>query len=80
MKFDALLVETDIINTARCSNYPPFVALPTLTGLRITINSMIQIVESLLFEYNYEYVLTGKLNQDCIEVREKMKQFILFSN
>jgi hypothetical protein len=33
----------------------------------VTIMSTIDIVELLLRE-NYKYVLTGKLNQDCIEV------------
>ncbi len=47
--------------------YEPFLSKITLNGLRVTIMSTIDVVELLLRE-NYKYVLTGKLNQDCIEV------------
>lgn len=46
---------------------PPFVAFVTIKGLRITIKSILAIVDT-LFAKGFKYVLTGKLNQDCLEV------------
>lgn len=47
----------------------PFVSATTLKAMRITIKSMIDLVELLLSkELGYKYVLTGKFNQDCLEV------------
>ena len=51
---------------------PPFVATTTNKAFRITINSYISVIEYLLFEMNFKYVLTGKFNQDCIEVGDNM--------
>ena len=45
----------------------PFIANTTLHALRITIYSTIDLVEE-LFKKGYPYVLTGKFNQDCVEV------------
>lgn len=45
-----------------------FASTTTLNGLSVTIRSTIDIVDFLLYEAKYNYVLTGKLNQDCIEV------------
>ena len=40
----------------------------SLKAMRVTLNSAIQLVEFLLEKCNYDFVLTGKLDQDCIEV------------
>ena len=46
-----------------------FASTVTMNGLRVTIASIIEITEFLLRKDDpYEYVLTGKLNQDLIEV------------
>lgn len=55
--------------------YEPFLSKVTLNGLRVTILSTIDVVELLLRE-NYKYVLTGKLNQDCIEVSSDILRII----
>lgn len=47
--------------------YEPFLSSTTMNGLRVTILSTIDVVNFLL-DSGYKYVLTGKLNQDCIEV------------
>jgi hypothetical protein len=44
-----------------------FVSNQTLFGWRLTINSVIQITEE-LFNSGYSLVLTGKMNQDILEV------------
>lgn len=46
---------------------PPFVSLVTLKALRITMKSMKDIAAS-LFASGFKYILTGKINQDCLEV------------
>ena len=50
----------------------PFMSATTMKAMRITIKSVIEIVETLLRDEEYaglfKYVLTGKLNQDCLEV------------
>jgi len=47
---------------------PPFVSATTNLGLRITINSFIEMINYLLNDLKFKYVLTGKMNQDCLEV------------
>lgn len=47
--------------------YEPFLYSTTMNGLRVTILSTID-VDNFLLNSGYKYVLTGKLNQDCIEV------------
>ena len=49
---------------------PPFVSKDTIKALRITIRSIIDLIELLLGpSFNLTYVLTAKFNQDCLEVR-----------
>lgn len=44
-----------------------YCSLTTLKALRLTINSAMALTEELL-QHNYHTVLTGKMNQDPIEV------------
>jgi len=46
----------------------PFVAPISIPMMRITIASTIEMVEFLLNDRKWSYVLTGKFNQDCLEV------------
>lgn len=46
----------------------PFVSDTSLKAMRVTLTSAIELVEFLLNKCNYSFVLTGKFNQDCIEV------------
>ena len=50
------------------TNECPFVSDTTLGALRMTIISTIELTHHLLFDMDYEFVLTGKFNQDCVEV------------
>ncbi|CAG7826113.1 unnamed protein product, partial [Allacma fusca] len=43
-----------------------FASAVTLESLRVTIRSSIEILE-FLFNLGFSYVLTNKLNQDCLE-------------
>ena len=53
----------------------------TMNGLRVTIASIIEITEFLLRkDHPYESVLTGKLNQDIIEVLIITKNHLSFLN
>lgn len=45
-----------------------FLTKPTSEGLRITLTSSIQLIEYLLGECGFSYVLTAKFNQDSLEV------------
>lgn len=45
-----------------------FLTKQTVEGLRITIKSTIDLVEYLHTEFGFAYVLTTKLNQDCLEI------------
>ena len=49
---------------------PAFVSMTTLKGLRVTIRSVIDMVDLLLQTDEFEFVLTGKFNQDCLEVSD----------
>jgi hypothetical protein len=59
--------ETELASDA--TNVKPFASQTTLAALRVTVFSTIELTEHLYSsEINYEFFLTGKLNQDCIEV------------
>ena len=45
----------------------------TSEGLRMTIHSSIDLSNTLLQEYKFDYVLTGRINQDPLEVSMKNK-------
>jgi len=49
-------------------NLTQFLTQMTSDGLKITLKSTIDLVEYLLNECNFAYVLTAKFNQDCLEV------------
>ncbi len=49
-----------------------FVSQQTLFGWRLTINSILQLTDELLFKAGYSVVLTGKMNQDILEVGPNM--------
>lgn len=49
-----------------------FLTNSTAEGLKITIASTIDLVEHLLNQCGFDYVLTAKINQDCLEVRIKI--------
>ncbi len=55
-----------------------FVSMTTLRGWRISILSTIEILEE-LFTENYSFVLTGKFNQDALEVPRWKQYFYDFS-
>ncbi len=69
-----MLIETDRVDKNKILPFgydeflPPFLSTRTNHGLRVTIQSFIDVIEMLLFKYNFKYVLTGKFNQDCLEV------------
>jgi len=43
--------------------------------LKITIKSTLDLVEYLLDQYGFAYILTANINQDCLEVK-----FVLFND
>jgi len=45
-----------------------FLTKHTAEGLRVTLQSTIDLVNYLLNDWGFAYVLTSKLNQDCLEV------------
>ena len=48
---------------------PAFASQTTLQALRMTLFSTIELTDHLLSDdIGYDFVLTGKFNQDCIEV------------
>ncbi len=46
-----------------------FASLETLVALQVTICSTLGIVEYLINDLGFSYVLTGKITQDCLEVK-----------
>lgn len=66
-------------NSTEDTIYEPFLSKVTLDSLRVTILSTIDVVE-LLFQDKYKYVLTGKFNQDCIEVLKYVQPFFVLNS
>lgn len=46
-----------------------FLTKSTVEGLRVTIQSVIDLSKYLLEECGFKYVLTSKMNQDSLEVK-----------
>lgn len=46
-----------------------FLTKTTAESLRVTIKSVINLSKHLLEECEFKYVLTSKMNQDCLEVK-----------
>ena len=63
-----LLWDTELTKNSGKSNRPMFLSETTMYALRISILSTIELTEELFGTYKYKYVLSGKLNQDCVEV------------
>lgn len=62
------LNETEAHSLASKENAKPFLSETSLKALRVTLTSAIQLTEFLMEKCHYDFVLTGKFNQDCIEV------------
>lgn len=45
-----------------------FLTCSTAEGLRVTLRSSIELCRYLLYDCGFKYVLTGKMNQDPLEV------------
>lgn len=45
-----------------------YLTMSTAEGLRVTLRSTIKLTNHLLSDCGFEYVLTGKMNQDPLEV------------
>ena len=56
-----------------------FLTKQTAEGLRVTLKSTIDLVNYLLNDCGFAYVLTSKLNQDCLEV-SNFKYYLEFIN
>lgn len=57
-----------------------FLTRQTAEGLRVTLLSTINLTSYLVDKYHCQYVLTGRLNQDALEVRLRspiFKHFVL---
>lgn len=50
-----------------------FLTQATCDGLKITLKSTLDLVNYLLDECNFAYVLTAKLNQDSLEVNNNIR-------
>jgi len=48
-----------------------FASGETYEGLLVTLKTTMEVAEYLINELGYSYILTAKLNQDCLEVRIK---------
>lgn len=62
------LKETETHSKLSKDNPKPFLSDTSLKAMRITVCSTIELVEFLLKKCGFDFVLTGKFNQDCLEV------------
>lgn len=56
-----------------------FLTNNTAEGLRVTLTSSMQICSYLKEKYDMHYVLTGKINQDALEVKKRNPNIINIS-
>lgn len=52
-----------------------FLTQPTAEGLRMTLSSMLEFIPYMRKQFQSPPILTGKINQDSLEVRLKSKFF-----
>lgn len=45
-----------------------FLTRQTAEGLRVTLKSTLELIDYLTKDCGFPYVLTGRINQDCLEV------------
>ncbi len=51
-----------------CKKGVPFLSPTTLKAMRVTTLSTLRLTAELLHKSKFKFVLTGKFNQDCVEV------------
>lgn len=56
----------------------PFASKETMLGLIVTISSTLEIIDYLKEKFNYSYILTAKLNQDCLEVCQELDGRVIY--
>lgn len=56
-----------------------FLSRQTFDGLKITINSTIDLTNYLLDKCEFSYVLTSKFNQDSLEVMLYIKMYMIYN-
>lgn len=78
--YDKLKVDNEPLKAIRAQYDPKkkqinqtFLSDSTSKGLRLTCRSTIDLFKHLLKDYGFKYVLTSKLNQDWLEVRNTFK-------
>jgi len=50
------------------SRMDPFLTSNTYVGFLVTLTSTLQIMEFLVDEHNFDFLMTNRLNQDTLEV------------
>lgn len=54
-----------------------FLTTPTAVGLRVTLQSSLDIVRLLTKNYGFPAVPTGRINQDSLDVRSILEQLVV---
>jgi len=62
-----------------------FASPQTILSMQVTLSTTIEVTEYLILKLGFKYVLTAKLNQDCLEVFQivspyEVSHLILFIN
>jgi len=52
-----------------------FLTTSTAEGLRVTLISCKQLADYMIEKYDFHYLLSGKINQDALEVYKYIKNF-----
>lgn len=60
--------ETKAYSKASNKNARPFLSETSLNAMRLTLTSAMELIDFLLKECNFQFVLSEKFNQDCLEV------------
>lgn len=63
--------ETEAHSLESKYNGKPFLSDTSLKAMRLTLTSAMELTEFLLNKCSYDFVLSGKFNQDCLEVTKK---------
>ena len=70
--------ETEAFSKSSEKNARPFLSDTSLNAMRLTLTSAMELIDFLLKECDFQFVLSGKFNQDCLEVRfHFLKLFLL---
>lgn len=66
--FDSLMDTLDMNSISNKPDQVCFASKETIMAFKVTLKSTVEMIDYLISDLGFSYVLTAKMNQDCLEV------------